>query len=164
MEQKTNRYSVSPGALSNPASKTYLGNREVVVQFVGRFAAQVEELVYHVASGRFSSDAVISAIRQEVERLADIFSGRNPEYSVIKGYHDNTLGIKLKVDLGSYWLEHRHEYHDDPVAVLFDWLGALVIEKVKLARGDDIVLEVMLGPSIQYAVDVLLDVEKRRTS
>lgn len=164
MKHKTNRYSVAPGVFSDVSSKTYLGNREVVVRFIGKFAAEMEAWVALVATGKLSDDKANAAIRREVDRLADIFSGRNPDYSVIKGYHDNTLGIKLKVDLGSHWIEHRHEYNNDPVAVLFDWLGALVMEKVKLARGDNIVLEVMLGPSIRYAVDVLLGVEKWRTS
>lgn len=93
--------------------------------------------------------------------MAGIFSGRDSGYSIIKGYNDHSLGIQLKIDLGPHWDAHRHEYADDPVAVLFDWLAALVIEKWKLADGDDMLLGVMIGPSMQYTVKVLLGIEER---
>lgn len=111
--------------------------------------------------GSVSGNTAVAELKSEIDRLAGIFSGRDSGYSVIKGYNDHSLGEKLKIDLGQHWNDRRHEFADDPVAVLFDWLAALVIEKWKLADGDDMLLGVMIGPSLQYTVKVLLGIEER---
>lgn len=161
MGQERDRYRVSPGAFSDPSSATSLGNPDVVSVLVGGFAAKVEAIAMAASSGEVPGDSAHAELGAEITRLAGIFSGRNPGYSIIKGYHDFTLGIKLRVDLGPHWHAHRHEFADDPVAVLFDWLAALVIEKWKLADGDDMLMGVMLKPSLQYAVKVLMGAEER---
>jgi len=161
MGQEKDRYRVSPGAFSDPSSATSLGNPDVVARLVGGFAAEVESVIAAVSAGKLSSSSAKAELGADIHRLADIFSGRDSGYSVIKGYHDHTLGEKLKIDLGTHWHAHRHEFADDPVAVLFDWLAALVIEKWKLADGDDMLLGVMLKPTMQYAVKVLMGTEKR---
>ena len=94
-------------------------------------------------------------------RNANIFSGRDPAYRTIKGYHERTLQQKLIADLGEFWRKQRGSWGDDAVAVLFEWLGVILAEKLKLAQGDDMLLEIMLKPSVQYTVQVLLGMEKR---
>lgn len=128
---------------------------------VGGFAAKVEAIISAVSSRGLSGDTAKAELGAEIIRLAGIFSGRDPGYSIIKGYNDFTLGNKLKIDLGQFWHARRHEFGDDPVAVLFDWLAALLIEKWKLADGDDMLLGVMIKPTMQYTVKVLLGIEER---
>lgn len=96
--------------------------------------------------------------------MADIVSGRDPSWQVIKGYHDHSMAIKLMADLGPYWQQHRARWGDDAVAVLFDWLASIVMEKTRLADGDDMLLGVMLRPSMQYATKVILGIEERVTA
>lgn len=161
MGQEKDRYRVSPGAFSDTSSPTYLGNPDVVSGLVGGFAAKVEAIVSAVSSGAVSGDDANFELREEFARLAGIFSGRDAGYSIIKGYHDHSLGEKLKIDLGPHWNVRRDAFGDDPVMVLFDWLAALVIEKWRLADGDDMLLGVMIRPTLQYTVKVLLGIEER---
>lgn len=104
----------------------------------------------------------MASARPHVLKAAHVFSGSDPAFAPIKGYHGYTLPGKLQADLGSYWQEHRAEWGDDAVAVLFDWLGAHVVAAAGRADGDDHLLEAALRPSVQYAVRVLLGVEERR--
>jgi hypothetical protein len=39
--------------------------------------------------------------------------------------------------------------------VLFEWLAVIAAEKIKRAQGDDMLLEVMLKPTVEYVVRVL---------
>ena len=161
MEENVERYGIASGALSDTSSPTYLGNPEVVTALVGGFAANVEAMRTGLLSGSVSAEVAKHDLRAKIHNLADIFSGRDPGYQIIKGYNDVSLGPKLQADLGVYWREMRSEYDDDPICVLFDWLAAMIMAKLKLADGDDMLLEVMLKPSMQYAVKVLLGIEAR---
>ena len=161
MEENVERYRIAPGALSDTASPTYLGNPDVVSALVGGFAANVEAMRTGLLSGSVSGEVAKHDLRAKIRNLADIFSGRDPGYQIIKGYNDVSLGPKLRADLGEYWQRSRAICNDDPVAGLFDWLAAVIMEKLKLADGDDMLLEVMLKPSMQYAVKVLLGIEAR---
>jgi hypothetical protein len=152
---------VSDKASLDKASEYYLGNTSLVTRLVGEFSSKIEALVLNLQSqaiGKIEAKAFLAA---EIKKLAEIFSGHHPGYNPIKGYNNHLLGHKLKADLGEYWQQHRVEWNDDPVCVLFDWLAALVMEKVKLADGDDMLLEIMLKPSVQYTVKVLLGIEDR---
>lgn len=123
--------------------------------------AKVEAMVQRVLARDLSGKAAQAELHGAISALADIFSGRDPEWTIIRGYHDFSLGAKLQADLAPHWSKVRAQFNDDPVAVLFDWLAAITVEKVKLADGDDMLLEVMLKPSVQYAVQVLLGTEAR---
>ena len=161
MDQDIARYAIAPGALSDTSSPTYLGNPDVVTALVGGFAANVEAMRTGLLSGSISAEVAKHDLRMKTRHLADIFSGRDAGYQIIKGYNDVSLGAKLRADLREYVQVHRTECSDDPVAVLFEWLFAVIMEKLKFADGDDMLLEVMLKPSMQYTVKVLLGIEAR---
>lgn len=154
-------YRVRPEAFSDPSAEDYLGNPAVVQRLVGEFCARMEEGVSRIRGGEASAAEVTAELRAEVTRLADVFSGRDPAYKPIAGYNDVSLGPKLMADLGQFWIDRRAEWGDDPVAVLFDWLGAIVMDGVRRADGDDVLLGVMIKPTVQYAVAVLLGIERR---
>ena len=139
-----NRLAEVPSLFEDAFGPTYLGNPDLVNGLVGEFCAKVESLVLSLLAKEISADDAKATSAAEIYRLADIFSGRDAAYKVVKGYHGASLNGKLMADLGSFWQMHRAEWNDDPVCVLFDWPAALVIEKVKLADGDDMLLEVML--------------------
>lgn len=108
-----------------------------------------------------SDDAAKQQVAADVMHVADIVSGRDPAWRIIKGYHDFTLGNKLMADLGSHWKDHAAQWNNDPVCVLFDWVAAWAFEYIKRADGDDMLLGVMLRPTVDYAVHVILGTEKR---
>lgn len=91
-----------------------------------------------------------------------MFSGVDPAYPPVKGWHGFSLPGRLAADLGPYWQEHRAQWADDAVAVLFDWLGAHVVDCVRRAGADDDLLASDLRPHVQYAVRALLGVDPRR--
>ena len=161
MAGNADRYRIESGALSDTDSPTYLGNPDVVTALVGGFAANVDAMRTGLLSGSISAEVAKNDLRAKTRNLADIFSGRDPGYQIIKGYHDASLGAKLRADLGEYWRVQRAEWNDDPVCVLFDWLSAVIMDKLKLADDDEMLLEVMLKPSMQYTVKVLLGIEAR---
>lgn len=160
-EATSDSYRISPGAFSDPSASDYLGNPDVVTYLVGGFCANVEAVAGALDAQSIEPAEVKVEVGAEITRLAGIFSGRDPVYKTIKGYNEHGLPAKLMVDLAPHWRQHRAAWNDDPVCVLFDWLAALVMEKSKIADGDDMLLEVMLKPSVQYAVTVLLGTDRR---
>ena len=159
MANKNLRYKIAPGAFCDPSSPTYLGNPDVVSSLVGKFCADVEALLVRLSS----RDVVLSDAKVElhglVTKIADIFAGRSVEYDPIKGYNGISLDGKVVALLGPYWSSQRAEYADDPMSVFFDWLSAIFTEKWRLADGDDMLLGVMIKPSLQSANRILLGIE-----
>lgn len=47
------------------------------------------------------------------------------------------------------------------MAVLFEYLAVMAAEKMKRADGDEDLLEIMLKPTVQYVVHVLIGTEAR---
>jgi hypothetical protein len=137
----------------------YLGDPDVVASLVGEFCAGVENLMNGGASSPKDFNDKANAL---VRRLADVFSGRDSAYTGIPGYNEVRLPAKLRVDLGEFWTKQRAKWDDDPVCVFFEWLFVHVAESVKRADGDDMLLGVMLKPTVQQAVKVLLGIEQRQ--
>lgn len=68
----------------------------------------------------------------------------------------------LSNDLGEFWPTHRVKRGDDAVCVFFEWLFVTAAEYIKRADGDDMLLEVMLRPTVEQAINHLMSFEERR--
>lgn len=150
-----------PSSFSEAFSGKYLGDPDVVSALIGEFSAKYEEAFNALRAGSDKKEFA-DAANKLVRDYGDIFTGRNPEYKIIAGYHDNTLGVKLRADLGAFWQSHRVKWNDDAVCVLLEWLAVIMSENLKKADGDDMLFEVMMKPSVQYAVKVIVGIEARQ--
>lgn len=150
-----------PASFADAFADNYLGNPEVVSGLVGQFCANIE---HFMNGGTASKDDFIAKSHAMIREYADIFSGRSEAYKPMVGYNTITLPAKLIADLGPFWAEHRGKWNDDSVCVFFEWLFVTVAEQVKRADGDDFLLEVMLRPTVQQVVKILLGVERRAMS
>ena len=150
-----------PASFGLAAADNYLGSPAVASRLIAQYCSETEADINAMRSGGLDKAAFLSGLQARVRRFADIFSGRDPEFKTINGYHEHTLRFRLMADLGQYWQGHREKWGDDPVCVLFEWLAVTIAEKVKLADGDDMLLGVMLGPSVEYATKVMLGTEAR---
>jgi hypothetical protein len=153
---------IAPDSFNDAFKPNYLGNPEAVAALIASFCTSVEKLVGDVMYGRITPEVFTESLKVQIRLQADIFSGRDPEYITVKGYNEHNLGFKLMADLDHWWQANRAKWNDDPFCVLFEWLAVMVAEKVKLADGDEMLLEVMLKPSVQWAVHELLGNEARR--
>jgi hypothetical protein len=151
-----------PPSFSDAFSGSYLGDPAVVGGLVAEYCTGFEQAIYGLAAKEITKSEFDESINAAIRHYADIFSGRSPAYQTIKGYHENTLKYKLMADLGEFWQRRRAKWSDDSVCVLFEWLGANLAESVKRADGDDMLLEIMLKPTYEYTVQVLLGTEKRQ--
>jgi len=141
-----------PASFGDSFDSGYLGSPLLVNNLVGQFCSAVESLLF----AGIGEEEFVPRATGMIKRYADVFSGRNPEYKVVAGYHDQTINYRLMADLGDFWTKNRAKWNDDAVAVFFEWLLVMLAEKVRLASGDDLLLEVMFKPTFQYAVGVLL--------
>jgi hypothetical protein len=157
-------YRVSPDAFVDVSAANYLGNPEVVNGLVGQFCVLAEEYADAIRDGIMDPKDAAGSLREDIVKMADIFSGRDPQYVIIKGYNDSSLQGKLKGDLLQYYVMHKDEYKGDSLSVFFDWLAAHVMEASAKAAGDDLILGATLKPTLKYAVEVLLGIEKRVNS
>lgn len=151
-----------PASFGEAFADDYLGNPEVVARLVAEFCTSFESLLAQRSIGDIESAEFLRDARALIMRFADICSGREPAYRIIMGYHDATLAAKLIADLGDFWGANRESWKDDAVAVLFLWLGLIVADKLKLAKDDEMLLGIMLKPSVEYVVSVILGTEKRQ--
>jgi hypothetical protein len=151
-----------PASFADAFAGDYLGNPEVATRLIAEFCTSFESLLTQRGADDLSAAEFIRSTRDLIMRFADICSGREPAYTVVMGYHDATLAAKLIADLGDFWGMHRENWNDDPVAVLFLWLGLILADKLKLAKGDEMLLDIMLKPSIEYTVSIILGTEKRQ--
>lgn len=135
----------------------YLGDPNVVAGLVGQFCAEVESLM---SDGASSKEDFISKSHYLIHHFADVFSGRTDDYKSVPGYSSTRLPAKLKMYLGEFWDKQHTKWNDDPVAVFFEWLFVNVAEYVKRADGDDMLLEIMVKPTVQQAVKTLLGIER----
>lgn len=150
-----------PPSFADGLADSYLGNPDTVRKLVAVFTAGFEALLIGRSSEEVSKEDFVRRSTELVRGAADVFSGRNANFRTVVGYHEHTLPNKLKADLGPFYLKHHGDWGDDPVCVLFAWLGAMVFDAMSRSQGDDDVLGVLLRPSVQYAVGVLLGTEKR---
>jgi hypothetical protein len=120
-----------------------------------------EALVRSRSADEISEDEFLGKVSTLVRRHADIFSGRDPAYTIMKGYNDQTLKYKLMADLGEFWRKNRHRWDDDSVCVLFEWAGVMYINDLKTADDDEVLLGIMFRPTQEYFVKVLLGIESR---
>jgi len=149
-----------PESFGHIANDGYLGNPEVVNSLVAEFCTGVFGLLDAVAGGVIGSDEYNKLSDKLIRDHADIFAGRNESFTIILGY-PAALQMKLRADLKSFWQDNRERYEDDSICCLFEWLFVILADKRRIADGDEMLLEVMLKPSIQYTVQVLLGIEER---
>lgn len=150
----------APASFADALAPNYLGNPETVQRLVGEFLTASEELLFNLGAGMPKEDFTESA-KELVRRNADIFSGRDTAFKTVMGYNEVSLKYKLMADLGEFWQKNRERWGDDAVCVLFEWLFVMLADSYKKADGDEMLLEVMLKPCVQYAVRVLLGIEER---
>jgi len=97
-----------------------------------------------------------------VKHYGDIFNGSNSDYQIIEGYHDFTLGNKLRADLGAFFKEHQAEYDHDPVHALMGYLLIMYANDRKRYHNDEALMHVHFGGKLNYATQVILGTEKRQ--
>lgn len=151
-----------PPSFGDSMADGFLGNPEVVTGLVAAYCAKFQDALFRKEQGDLSPSEFLVVMDQLVHENSDIFSGRIDTYKVIPGYHDGTLPQKLKADLGAFWSAHRAAWGDDPVCVLFEWLAMMLADKMKLAGGDELLVQASFQPSMQYAIKVLLGIEDRQ--
>jgi len=150
-----------PASFGDAFADNYLGNPDTVSALVGQFCANVE---HFMNGGTSSKDDFVAKSNAMIREYAAIFSGRSDLYNPQAGYNAITLPAKLIADLGPFWADHRAKWEDDSVCVFFEWLFVTVAGEVKKADGDDMLLGIMLGPTIKQSVKLLLGIEARRMS
>lgn len=150
-----------PPSFAESAVAGFLGNPEVVTPIVAGFCQAVEQALKDRQYGKVKPEEIVEKVTALTRDTAAIFSGDNPDYKIIPGYHDSALRHKLMADLAPFWRVARSRWDDDPVCVLFEWLGVMMAEKLKETQGDEILFQVKFGPLMRYAVGVLLGVEAR---
>lgn len=148
-----------PASLGRAFDSGYLGDPDVVSGLVGRFCSSVERLL---CGGAASKEDFVARSNALIRAHADIFAGRVAGYTPVEGYNSVTLPAKLTADLGEFWTKQRAKWNDDALCVFFEWLFVHAAEFVKRADGDDMLLEIMLKPTVQQAVRVLLGIEERQ--
>lgn len=150
-----------PPSFADALDHNYLGDPAVSTRLVAAFLAKAEEVIHRRGAGELDAQAGADEFRRLIREYADIVSGRNPAYKPVIGYHSRTLPIKLRADLGEFWQQNRAKWDDDSVCVLFEWLLVTLFDAMKRADGDEMLLGVMLKPSVEYATQVILGTEKR---
>ena len=148
----------APRSFADSFTAGFLGDPGVVSGLVGKFAASVESLL---SGGASSKEDFVAKANGLVRAYADIFAGRVGAYKTIPGFHSVSLPAKLRADLGEFYGAHRSKWGDDPLCVFFEWLFVHVTEAVKRADGDEMLLEVMLKPTLQQANRHLMGTEER---
>lgn len=151
-----------PVSFADALSGSYLGDPEVVSTLVATFCTGVEQTLSQLQRGEISKEQFDKGCNEAIRHYADIFSARDPGYKPIVGYHGQTLNYKLMADLGEFWRKQRGKWNDDSVAVLFEKLLVNLAESLKRSDGDDMLLGVMMRPTMDYTVGVLLGTEKRQ--
>ena len=139
----------------------YLGDPTVVKRLTGEYLVSFEKLLRSRSDNQITADEYKTNCSELVWHYADIISGRDPAYEIIKGYHDQTLKYKLMADLGEMWRKNRARWDDDSVCVLFEWAALVYAEHLKKADDDEILLGIMFRPTYEYFVQVILGIEKR---
>lgn len=142
-------------------ASAFLGDAETIAALIGAFCAMFEAELRAKDDDQKDADEFVFRARSLTRQYAAIFSGAHPGYQIVAGYHDLTVHQKLKADLGDFWVTRREAWDGDAICVLFEWLAVILAEKIKLAQGDEMLLEVMFKPSVQYAVKVLAGIEPR---
>lgn len=157
----SSKHDPSPSIAASLADNS-LSRIDVVRELVASFCARSEALLAK-AVNRTIKDPEYSNQRDALIReLTDIFTGKNPAYRPIAGYHDAGLQGKLSADLGDYYVQRRHAHDDDAVAVLFEWLFAHIGDGMAKGHGDDEVMAETIRIPIKYTTEVLLSIEKRQ--
>lgn len=156
-ETRQNGYYLPPIFVDGPEAN-YLGSPDVVAGLVGEFCARAEKLLMDGIEDKQKFKAEAEAL---IRRYAGIFSGKEPDFGTVKGFHGIALPQRLKVALTEFW-DRRHEYWaGDAECCFFEWLFVTLAEFVKRADGDDWLLGVMVKPTVQQAVKTLLDFDRK---
>lgn len=151
------------GHFVDPSHPRYLGNPDVVNRLIAQFCAETEADVRQVAAQRLTAQKASADILERAKRYADIIAGRDPEWEIVRGYHDVSLDGKLRADLRVFWPKVKDKADGDPYRVLFLWLAALVADGCKRwpSYDYDHLFAEYMRPNIRYAVKVILGIEER---
>jgi hypothetical protein len=152
-----------PPSFAAGLSDRNLGSVVVVAGVVGRFLADTEAAVGALAHGELDPDGFVAAQAQRIRDAADVFAGRNPRYIPLDGWNGISLNGRLQADLGDYWSRRRANWGDDACAVFFEWLTTVLVDRWKLADGDDVLLASAMRPIAEQAVNKLTGSERRAT-
>lgn len=148
-----------PASFSKSFEAGYLGDKAAVTRLVAEFFAGVENLLN---GGAANKEDFVAKSNGLIRAYGDIFAGRVEAYKPVQGWNAVSLPGRLRADLGEFWAAQRSKWEDDPVCVFFEWLFVSAAEYIKRADGDDMLLEVMLRPTVEQAINHLLGSEERR--
>lgn len=152
---------IAPRSFLEALTPGFLGDPKVVGGLLARFLVDSEADLYALGAGTLAVAAFQGAARERITALAAKFSGQDPAYPGIKGFHGVSLPAQLQAALGEFWRSRRATWGDDAVAVLLEWLLVRLTSCWKDADGDDSVLQASLGPELASARNLLLGVSKR---
>ncbi len=156
-----NRIDTVPDSFAGAFGDKYLGSPDLVQRLTSEFLVGFEALLRRRSDDEMTAEDFKDKFSEMVRHYADIFSGRDRSYTIIKGYHDQTLGFKLMADLGEFWRKSRARWNDDSVCTLFEWAAVMYANDLKTADDDEVLLGIMFRPTQEYFVKVLLGIEAR---
>lgn len=142
----------------------YLGNADLVTALVDGFTEKVHGWAGSTAAGELSKGEFKRLLGAEIDRLADIFMGRNPAYTPIVGWNSRFgVAIALRQSLGAFWDMHGASYANDPCKCAFGWLASSLLTHMHEAAADDDadLAGVQMRVKLAQLVRVLLGVHRR---
>lgn len=155
------KHDPSPSIAASLAENS-LSRVDVVSKLVARFCAEAEAMISNLVNKKMAGPAFTEARAKLFREYTDIFTGKNPAYHHIKGYHGGSLQGKLSADLGDYYSQRRHAHGDNATAVLFEWLFGHIGDGMAKGKGDDAIMAETIRIPIKYTTEVLLGIEKRQ--
>ncbi|MGH8854318.1 MAG: hypothetical protein ACREWI_08570, partial [Telluria sp.] len=113
------------------------------------------------AREKLSVEEFTAEVNAERDRLAAIIASENSEYRGIAGWHDNMLGFRLRVVLGSYWQQNRAANGGCPYKALFSYLCWAVFDAMQKSGGDQAKEGLILSETTGKVIRTLLRAENK---
>lgn len=142
-------------------NEIYLGNPAVVGGLVADYCLAVREMLVQRAAGTLTAAEFVARINEMCAEQSAIFSGRDPAYKGIIGWHPLSLNAHLVVSLKSYWTDNRAAHGDDPIKVLFAWLCWAVFDAMERSHDDPDLEGIILSDRTHAVIRMLLGTDGR---
>ncbi len=126
--------SLVPPSFEMALDPGYLGNPKVVNTILGEFIREIHDWIQARQRGEMTAPEMVAKAHERGEAFSAIFSGQDPRYKPIKGWHSPKVGLSqyLKVDLKHYWKQERAKWNDDPFGVCYSWMLWSIWQAMKL--------------------------------
>jgi hypothetical protein len=143
-------------------SDKYLGSPVVVGKLVNDFCNDVYEWTKARGNGSMSKDEMTEHLTNRISDIADIFMGRNNEYSGVMGWNNKfALGLSIKQTLRTFWDKYKDNYDNDPGKAQFGWLAASVVDAAISSLDDPDAAGASILAKKDQVIKVLLGLNKR---